>query len=170
MRRVPSLFMVLITTIVVFTAYCGSGAEKKVEKKGEEGKAMVTVDSVKVGAGDSADVAIRMENTEAIGGMQFRIGFDATKVTLDKPKTTKRSSEMLVMHNIKDNELLIMMYNLSGKSISAGRGTVLRLPVKVSEKASGSSILDLREVILATHNAQTVPSAWKSGLVTIGRR
>lgn len=170
MRRVPSLFMVFLITIVVFTAYCGSGAEKKVENKGEEPRATVTVDSVNARAGDSVDVAIRMDNTEAIGGLQFRIGFDVNKVTLDKPKTTKRSSEMLVMHNIKGNELLIMMYNLSGKSIPPGRGTILRLPVKVSGNATGSSVLDLREAILATHNAQTVPSTWTSGAVNIRRR
>lgn len=170
MRRLPSLFMVLFTTIVVFTAYCGSGAEKKAEKKGEETKARVTIDSLVAKAGDSLDVPIRLENNVAIGGMQLRVRFDIGKVTVEKPKTTGRSSEMLVMHNVKDNELLLMMYNLSGKSINPGSGPILLLPVKVSREASGTCALDLKEAIVATHDAQNIPTTWASGEIHIRRR
>ena len=170
MKKFSLLCYVLFTIMVFFTAYCGSSAEKKGEKKSEKMGAIVTIDSVVAKAGDSLNVPISLENSEAIAGMQLKIQFDPKILTVDKPMVTKRSTEMLVMHNVKNNELLIMMYNLSGKSIDPGTGPVLMIPMKVSQSAVGSSALDLLEAILAKQDAQTVQSTWKSGEVVIKKR
>ena len=170
MKRVSSFCCILFIAAVVLTSYCGSDAEKKGEKKGEMKTAIVSIDSVVAKAGDSLDVPISLENSEAIAGMQLKIQFDPKSLTFDKPKLTARSPDMLVMHNVKENVLLIMMYNLSGKSMAPGAGPVLMIPTKVSTQATGSCTLDLMEAILAKQDAQTVPSSWKSGKVVIKKR
>ena len=167
MKRVSSFCRILFITAIVFTAYCGSNAEKKVEKKVEGATAIVSIDNIFANAGDSLDVPISLENSQAIAGMQLKIQFDPKMLTVDKPRNTKRSTEMLVMHNVKENVLLIMLYNLSGKSMAPGTGPVLMVPIKVSKGATGSSALDLMEAILAKQDAQIVPATWKSGKVTI---
>lgn len=167
MKRVSSLSVVLLVTAVIFTAYCGANGEKKSEKKVSKKGATVSIDSVEARAGDSLDVPISLENEEAIAGMQLKIQFDPKMVTVHKPRATERSTEMLVMHNVKDSVLVLMMYNMSGKSIGPGSGPILMLPVKAFEDTTGSSNLDLKEVILAKQNAQTVPASSRSGKVTI---
>jgi len=156
--------------MIVLTAYCGSNAQKKAEKDADMQGTMVMIDSVAVKSGDSLDVPVRLNNTEAVAGMQMRIQFDQKMISVGKPKLTSRSTDMLVMHNVKESELLVMMYNLSGKSIAPGKGSVLTIPVTVARGASGSCTLDLKEAILARQDAQTIPSARKSGMVVVRNR
>ena len=170
MKKIASLIGVLFMAMVVFTAYCGSGGEKKDEQKRPLGQATVTMDTIVARAGDSLDVAVSLENDIAIGGMQLKIGFDAGVLAFGKPTLTKRSAELIVMNNTKNNELMLMVYSMGGKSISPGKGPIIMLPVKVAAQASGVYGLDLREVIVATHDARSVPATWAPGALNVKRR
>ena len=170
MKRVSSFLGVLFVTSAFFVTHCGCSAEKKVEKKEEKKTAIVSIDTVQTWAGDSLDVPVFLENDEAIAGVQLKIQFDPRVLTIGKPVAAERSGDMLVMHNVKDNELLVMMYSMSGDSIASGNGPILMLPLSISGDAAGSSSLDLREVILAKRDAQTVSASSRSGKLVITRR
>jgi hypothetical protein len=167
MKRLYSYGIPLFIAAMALTAHCGSNSEKKTEQGSEQKIAVVTVDSVTARAGDSLSVPIRLDNGEAIAGIQLKIQFDPMVMAVGKPRVTPRAAEMIVMDNVKENILFIMMYNMSRKNVEPGKGPILMIPLKISKGATGTSILEVKEALLARQDAQSVPSSSKSGKVVI---
>ena len=165
MKNVPSLYVVMLVTAIAFSAHCGSKSE--VEKEVETMVRTISVGSVVSEPGGSIDIPISLDCDVEIAGVQLSIQFDSSVVTLDKPRTTRRSTDMMVMHNIKEEELLLMLYNMSGKTIPPGSGPILMLPAEVAQNATGTIDLNLTKAMLATQDAQTIPVSSESGKITI---
>lgn len=165
MKKISPVYVVMLALIAALLLKCGS--ESEVEKKVEAQDTFITIGSVTARPDATVDVPITLSNSVAIAGVQLSILFDSDDVTFDKPRTTKRCTDMMLMHNVKENELLLMMYNMSGQTIPPGNGSILMLPVKVAQDASGIVNLDLTKALLATQDAQTIPVSSESGKITI---
>ena len=165
MRNVSIVYALLFIAIVAFLANCGS--ESEVEKEAETQVTAISIGSVVARSGGNVDVPISLDNDVEIAGVQLTVQFNSNFVTIDKPRTTRRCTDMMVMHNVKENELLLMMYNMSGKTISPGSGPILMLPVYISQNASRTIDLELTKALLATLDAQTIPVTEHSGKITV---
>ncbi|UCE20294.1 MAG: hypothetical protein JSV84_08150 [Gemmatimonadota bacterium] len=165
MKKISPLYVAVFITAVAVLANCGSKSEVE-ENVGTKDSA-ITVGSVVARPGGNVEVPISLESHVDIAGVQLNIQFDSNAVTVDAPRTTSRTADMMVMHNIKERELLLMLYDMSGKTISPGSGPILMLPVNVAQNASGTISLDLTKAMLATQDAQTIPVSSGSGKITI---
>lgn len=120
-------------------------------------------------AGMTVEVPIVLNTTKPLAGIQISLKYDAEIFTPGEPLTTERTRGMSIAHNVSEDKVLILLYDVSGKTISSGNGSVLTIPFAISPHAQGRSEIVFQEVILADEHANAVPAEVKSSPVTIER-
>jgi hypothetical protein len=165
MKNISSVHVMLLVMAVACIANCGS--ESEVKEQMEQKETTITIGSVTARPGESILVPISMGNSVEVAGVQLNIEFDSRLVSVDKPETAKRCPDMMIMHNVKENELLLMLYDMGGKTIPPGSGPILMLPVTLTQNATGTISLNLTKALLATQDAQTVPVSSEPGKITV---
>jgi hypothetical protein len=137
------------------------------ESKSLKAARISTGDVLSVKGGTTVDVPIVLTTTNPLAGIQISLDYDRDIMTPGEPITTERSSGMSVAHTIDSGTVLILLYDVAGKTISPGSGPVLTIPFTVSQNAEGLSEIVFREVILADEQAKAVPTEVKSAPITI---
>ena len=118
-------------------------------------------------AGRTLNVPINISMVKPLSGLQLSMKFDSESMIPEAPVTTARTAGMSVMHNVVDDQLIVLVYDASGAEIRPGDGPVLTIPFSVLQQASGEAELSFRQVILADEKAQSVPVDVKSVPVKI---
>ena len=126
-----------------------------------------TGDVLSVQGGMTVDVPIVLNTTNPLAGIQISLNYDSDSMTPGEPITTERSAGMSVAHNIDSGTVLLLVYDVAGKTIGPGSGPVLHIPFTISQKAEGPREIVFREVILADEQANAVPTEVKSAHITI---
>lgn len=95
-----------------------------------------------------AMLPLLLKNDQPVAGIQFRVADDLAILQLDTVLTTGRTAGFTVMFN----EDKVIVFDLSGRSISAGDSTVLNLYFRVGSlsEAVVDSVRFAAEPILAT--------------------
>lgn len=115
------------------------------------------------------EVPIVVSTINSISGMQISLKYNTESMTPGTPATTPRTAGMSVAHNVDSGRIVILMYDVSGKTIEPGNGPVLILPFTLSQDVRGKSELVFQEVILADAEAQAIPVEMISAPVSLER-
>jgi hypothetical protein len=155
----------VLICVIGFTGSLFAGIDR--ESQDLQSAQISTGDELSFEAGMTVDVPIVLSTTKPLAGIQISLEYDDDVMTPGEPVTTERTAGMSVAHNVTDNKILILMYDVSGKTIPSGDGSVLTLPFTVSPNAVGQYEIVFQEVILADERANAVPAEVKSTPVTI---
>ena len=161
------LVVVVMICLVGFTGPHSAVADQDSETL--QSAQISTGDELSFEAGMTVDVPIVLTTSKPLAGIQISLEYDSEVMTPREPITTERTVGMSVAHNSTEGKILILVYDVSGKTISSGSGPVLVLPFTVSPHADGHSEIVFEEVILADELANPVPAEVKSTPVTIER-
>lgn len=105
-------------------------------------------------------VLLEAELGAGVAGVQARISYDPNRVRLGTPELTPRAQGFNLAFQDKGDELLLLIYDASGRTLAAGAGALVRLPVHIGPVGpAGEDLgLELRQVLLA-HKSGGVRSA-----------
>ncbi|UCE17116.1 MAG: T9SS type A sorting domain-containing protein [Gemmatimonadota bacterium] len=150
--------------VTVFTgSLCASTEQPSQDLKAAQ---IFTGDALSFEAGTHIEVPIVLTTTKSLAGIQISLEYNGDIMTPGEPVPTERTAGMSVAHNITDDKILILLYDVTGKTISPGNDPVLTLPFSIAQNAEGRSELVFREVILADEGANAVPAEVKSTPIT----
>jgi len=128
-----------------------------------------TGDALSVEAGSTTDVPIVVATSKPLAGMQISLKYEVDIMTPGEPATTERTAGMSIAHNVGDGRIILLLYDVSGKTVAPGTGPVVTIPFALSEKAEGRSELVFQHVILADEHAHAIPAEVKSVPMTVER-
>ena len=117
----------------------------------------------------TVEVPVVVSTTKPISGMQISMKYNTDSMIPGTPATTDRTEGMSVAYNVDNDHIVILMYDISGKTIEPGGGPVLTIPFTLSQENRSESELALQEVIHADEEAQAIPTEVRSAPVTIHR-
>lgn len=101
---------------------------------------------------------ISLDNSMGVAGVQFILVFDTTLLTLDTVSATTRSSNMTLGFNKLSGAVKVIMFNLSGDSISPGTGPIVNVSFNINDTAvvGDSTLLQLQDYVLSDPNANYI--------------
>ena len=110
--------------------------------------------------GTSGTLSLAMDNTQPVAGVQIRFIYDAMvgfQIT-DAALTTRTQGFTLVYQKNEDIpatvEVLVLLYALSGASISSGDGAIFELQYTTTANAAGVTPLTFTETFVGNQQAQ----------------
>ena len=121
------------------------------------------------GAPDSTGnpVDIELDNTMAVGGVQFTLTFDDSLLSTDcdVTTTTPRSSHMDMACNDWADSIKVLIFSMTGDSILPGTGPIVKVLFDVSGTAviGDSTLLHLKDVFLSNSLANPIPVITEDG-------
>ena len=105
-------------------------------------------------------VPVSLVNVQNVGGLQFKIHFDPTWLSVDSITLVGRASQMQIGHNIIGQDtLIIMVYSPNAKKIAPGNDEIIRIKFNISGSATlgDSTLLDLFGVVLSDSAGNQIP-------------
>jgi len=120
--------------------------------------AVVDLDLEGVKKGTDNRIYVHSEELVPVAGVQLKLRYDPDEITFSSPLATDRSDDFIIQY--KDNgkgDLVLVMYNLSGKSIEPGEGNILSLPVHVAPGLKGEPQVEINEAVMADPGAVVIP-------------
>jgi hypothetical protein len=133
--------------------------------------AVVDLDLEGVKKGTDNRIYVHSEELVPVAGVQLKLGYDPDEITFSSPLATDRSDDFIIQY--KDNgkgEMVLVMYNLSGKSIEPGEGNILSLPVNVAPGLKGEPQVEINEAIMADPGAVVIPVGRKGARLPVDFR
>lgn len=121
----------------------------------------------------SGNLSLAIDNTQPVAGVQIRFIYDTTvgfQIT-DAALTTRPQGFTLVYQKNETTpaavEVLVLLYALSGASISSGDGAILELQYTTTANAAGATPLTFTETVVGDQLAQSLEVNQKYGQITI---
>lgn len=126
--------------------------------------ATIDIDYGDLYAGELSTMSINADLPSDVSGVQFEIKYDPEMVELDAPELSSRSHEFEMKYsNRGDGKMVVLMYyksKSSGRTIPAGLGDLLSVPVRARgdvSSSSGSAPIELSRAILSSPEGATIP-------------
>jgi hypothetical protein len=116
--------------------------------------------------GEWVDVAIEINNSIPVAGVQLALDYDTQSLTVGELKTSERSHGFEIAFETNSGQLIILLYSSSGDAIAAGSGQVITISVKVSPNAA-NTLLHLKQAIFASKDGSPIPVTMESKTVAI---
>jgi hypothetical protein len=128
---------------------------------------------VTVGAGETFDVSVMIDEASDLGGFEFILHFATATVTVDSvtmgdfPSSTGR--EIIPAVNIIDNQAgTASLGVVTVGSVPGAGGTGELAIVTLTAQGSGESVLNLQNVTVLDTNAQRQATTVEDGVVRVG--
>jgi hypothetical protein len=101
---------------------------------------------------------IELNNTVGIAGVQFTLTFDGSLLTATSADVTTRTSHMSIGYSSWVDSIKILMYSMTGDSISPSKGSIIGIlfDIDSSAVACDSTLLHLKDVTLSDTHAQPI--------------
>ena len=157
--------IVMVTFLAVMCGFITAQADRDV--RGVDAAFVSTGEALHSQTGAIIEIPILVSTSKSISGLQISLEYDNEMMRAGTPATTDRTRGMSIAHNADKGHIIILMYNVSGKTIDPGNGPVLTIPFTLSHEARGECELKFQQVILADEEAQAIPSEVKSVPVAI---
>ncbi|MFQ6094388.1 MAG: LamG-like jellyroll fold domain-containing protein, partial [bacterium] len=126
------LFDILNAVDVILGGTPSPSLAKASEKhKKPPSKAEVRIPDLTVESGDNKiDLPVLVSFDNVLSGIQLTIQYDSGKLKLSEPIPTELISGMEIASNVLKDELRVIMFSPTGKTITPGEGTLLKIPVE----------------------------------------
>jgi hypothetical protein len=94
---------------------------------------------------------IELNNPMGVGGVEFTLAFDGTLLTADSAKTTSRSSHMDFSYISGSDSTKMIMFSMTGDSISPGSGPIATVffSVDAGAVAGDSTLVYLKNAVMS---------------------
>lgn len=163
----------LALIVAMVTAACGGGNDKKAEPT-RTGPVVSIAPVTGVKPGDEFVATVRIENVQNLGGYQFTLNYDSSKVTIASKEEAdflgSTGREPTCQGQDTPDTLLYACATLEpaasrgSKTQTAptkgpsGGGDLLRISMRVADNASGTIGLQLAGVLVVDSRADTIQS------------
>jgi hypothetical protein len=104
--------------------------------------------------GQVVRVPVELRSELALGGAYFRLSYDPAVMSPLVAVPTVRSERMVVGQRDADGELYVLVYSMTGETISAGTGAMVEVPFRVARGVEGETQIEYGEVIVFTPEAE----------------
>jgi hypothetical protein len=134
--------------------------------------ATVKLDKTSLIPGQSGEVSVLADLQIPVAGVQLEFSYSPNEVTFSPPALTERSQDFTIRY--KDDgkgKLIVLLFNLSGKTINTGSGTILNLPAEVNSSVQKPEQLNLSisevymadkgAALISVENASALPKAFQ---------
>ena len=134
----------------------------------ETPRVFITILTDTTGSGMRACVPVNLSNVDFVGGFQFAVLFNSSKLTFDSIVSGLPQPFSLSFNTFQDS-VTILGVSLSGDSLSPGDWTVgyLWFTVQISVLPDDSLYLNINSVIVSDPSAHPIPAQGISGYVGI---
>ncbi len=130
-------------------------------------------DTLKLSSANSAPnspvyIPVSLVNSQNVGGVQFKIQFDHTKLILDSVRLEGRATQMQLGYNIIGQDtLIVMVYSPNAKKIAPGSDEIMQIKFEITGSAAlgDSTMLDLFDVVLSDTSGNQIPCTPVDGWV-----
>ncbi|MDZ7260607.1 MAG: T9SS type A sorting domain-containing protein [candidate division KSB1 bacterium] len=119
-------------------------------------EARLSLPQVELTPGGKADLPLIINSDCDLAGFQLKITYHPEQIKLLAPKLTERSQEMELVVSENEGQMMILLYNTSGKTIAAGSGSILNFSIEAKADFTGAMPLNLEEVVLANARAEAM--------------
>jgi len=102
--------------------------------------------------------SIELNNQLGVGGLQFTLRFNGSLLTADSVIATPHTSNMDIGYNTWSDSLKVLIYSISGDSISPGENAIIQVLFDVDDSAvlGDSTLLQLKDCVLSDPGAQPI--------------
>jgi hypothetical protein len=103
--------------------------------------------------GWAVGVPVEVVSDVDVVGVMVRFGFDRAVLAVGEPQLTERAERMTLDYGVVDDELVVLVYSLTGEVIEAGTGSVVRVPFEAVGGAEGEVAIEVIEPVVFTADA-----------------
>jgi hypothetical protein len=104
-------------------------------------------------------VTLEADVRAGVAGMQARVAYDPGRVSLGRPEPAPGTEGFRLAAHETGDELLLVLYSVSGETLPAGERALVRIPIRVDGAVAGEDVgLELRQVLLADRRGVVVPA------------
>ena len=155
--EIDILDVIGIVNVILGINTCPPTEQPRSNKRISDSSAQIRIPEICLEAAADFTLPICIDTEDEIRGVQFKLMYDADKLTPGTVKLTDRSAQMTVASNVRDGELIVAVYSLDGSNIQAGTGSIVDVPFKVADGAVGNGMLEITEAVLAKSCTETIP-------------
>ena len=150
---------VVLLSLVSVVAVAGDG--------GGLAKSVVSFDQYQANAEGAVQIPISVENLDPVAGIQIELTLDPDLISVKGVEAVDRAAGMQVAHNLKGDRLVMLLYDLQAKAVSAGSGPVMRVTLQLTNPQGPDVELNLDKVLLATKSAESIPVEFERRSIVI---
>ncbi len=127
----------------------------------------LSIADFEVHAGGSAEVPVLLTNNNTVAGVQADIYIpEGMSIKPESLKTTARTAGFAIDSKLDGSRLRVLLYSLSGKTVSGNSGAIFTFEAEAAASASGSAIIELKDVRLSDPLAVSFGASDASAKVT----
>ena len=110
-------------------------------------------------------VNVNLANSMGVAGVQFVLKFDGSLLTAANIAVASHASNMNIGSNIWSDSLKVLLFSMTGDSISPGEGAIVQVMFDVDNSAvpGNSTLLHLKDCVLSDPEAQPIPCVAEDG-------
>jgi hypothetical protein len=149
--KIKSIYALLICMLLIACSFTSSVAYAENESST---KPVLQVKQVVGASGTTVQVPVVLTSTGNVGALQFDIQYDAGLVTFEKMEKGELVANFSALSNTVDGQQRFVFYNLTGKTMPAGTGTVATLNFRISPQAKAGQSTGLQLVQIAMSDAK----------------